>query len=129
MGKIVEFKQKPEMQISLYDMNKQAMANIDPYDPIILNKSCYDTAREIWREGVHYWMLLCRERNDYTIFRLVDDVNEFAKALIECLRNRGKVLDISKQNDGAYEIWIRDFDADENVVYYLFNYDNAIIEV
>ena len=30
---------------------------------------------------------------------------------MECLTNRGLVLDISKQGDGNYEIWIRDFDT------------------
>lgn len=131
MGKVINFvqKEKPELQMNLYDMNKQAMASVDPYDPIILNKSCYDMARDIWREGIHYWMMLCRERNDYTIFRLVNDKNELAKAFVECLTNRGLVLDISKQGDGNYEIWVRDFDTEENVAYYLFNYDNAIIEV
>jgi hypothetical protein len=74
-------------------------------------------------------MLLCRERNDYTIFRLEDSISDFESALIECLNNRGKVLDITKQEDGNYEIWIRDNVTDDNVVYYLFNYNNAIIEV
>ena len=119
--------------INLYDFNKVNMANIKPYDVITLNRLCKKTAEDIWhtfKQGCYsYWMLLCRERNDYTIFRLEDSISDFESALIECLNNRGKVLDITKQEDGNYEIWIRDNVTDDNVVYYLFDYNNAIIEV
>lgn len=119
--------------LNLYDFNKINMQNIKPYDPITLNRMCRKTIEDIWsrfNQGTYsYWMLLCRERNDYTIFRLEDSQEEFYSALLECLNNRGKVLDITKQPDDNYEIWIRDFDTNENVVYYLFDYNNAIIEV
>ena len=119
--------------INLYDFNKINMAQIKPYDIITLNRRCKDITKEIWcsfLQGDHsYWMFLCRERNDYTVFRLENSISDFESALIECLNNRGKVLDITKQSDNNYEIWIRDFDTDENVIYYLFNYNNAIIEV
>lgn len=119
--------------INLYDFNKANMAQIKPYDVITLNRICKKTVEDIWGrfpQGTYsYWMLLCRERNDYTVFRLEDSISDFESALKECLNNRGKVLDITKQLDNNYEIWIRDFDTDENVVYYLFDYNNAIIEV
>ena len=119
--------------INLYDFNKVNMAQIKPYDVITLNRICKKTVEDVWNRPVikdySYWMLLCRERNDYTVFRLENNKEEFYSALLECLSNRGKVLDITKQPDNNYEIWIRDFDTDENVVYYLFNYSNAIIEV
>jgi len=119
--------------INLYDFNKANMAQIKPYDPIALNLICNKTAENIWHTfsqgNYSYWMLLCRERNDYTIFRLEDSVSSFSSALVECLNNRGRVLDITKQEDGNYEIWIRDFDTNENVAYYLFDYQNGIVEV
>ena len=134
MSKIVDF---PEHKISLYDFNKKNMAQIKPYDPIALNNLCKKTAGEIWDANFladkpkdkTYWMLLCRERNDYTIFCVEHDVNELTSALIECLCNRGHVLDITRQDDGNYEIWVRDIDTKDNVVYYLFDYNEAIIEV
>ena len=134
MGKVIDY---PEHKISLYDFNKTNMAQIKPYDPITLNRMCGKAASEIWDSNFLaeepkdkiYWMLLCRERNDYTIFCIEHDVNELASAITECLTNRGHVLDITRQNDGNYEIWIRDFDTNENVVYYLFDYNNAIVEV
>ena len=118
-----------ELNFNFYDFNKVNMAQIKPYDPIALNRICQRAVDDIWQTLTPYWMLLCRERNDYTVFRLKESKEEFFSALKECLTNRGKVLDITKQEDGNYEIWIRDFDTDENVVYYLFNYTNAVIEV
>ena len=134
MSKIVDF---PEHRISLYDFNKKNMAQIKPYDPVALSNLCGKTASEIWDANFlaavpkdkTYWMLLCRERNDYTIFCVEHDVHELASAIKDCLFNRGHVLDITRQDDGNYEIWIRDFDTKENVVYYLFDYNDAIIEV
>ena len=134
MDKIIDF---PEHKISLYDFNKKNMAQIKPYDPIALNNLCKKVASEIWDSNFlaedpkekTYWMLLCRERNDYTIFCIEHDVNELTSAIIECLTNRGYILDITRQNDGNYEIWVRDFDTNDNVVYYLFDYNGAIIEV
>ena len=120
-------------KITLYDFNKANMAQIQPYDDITLNKMCNQIANEIWNykdiDEKIYWMLLCRERNDYTIFCIQYNLNELIKAIRDCLKNRGYVLDITKQPDNNYEIWIRDFDTNENVVYYLFDYNNAIIEV
>lgn len=115
---------------NLYDFNKVNMAQIKPYDPIVLNRMCGRIADDLWAlEKPTYWMLLCRERNDYTVFRIESDKEELKSALVECVSNRGMVLDISKQEDGAYEIWIRDIDTKDNVVYYLFDYNGGIIEV
>lgn len=117
--------------INLYDFNKTNMAQIKPYDPIVLARMCNKTAHDIWDRVQRpvYWMLLCRERNDYTIFCIKNQVSEFSSALVECLNNRGKVLDITEQDDGNYEIWVRDFDTNENVAYYLFDYQNGVVEV
>lgn len=115
--------------ISLYEFNKTNMAQIKPYDPIVLNEITTQVAEDIWYSASSYWMLLCRERNDYTIFHIHNDKKELQKAILECLNNRGYILDITKQPDDNYEIWIRDFDTNENVVYYLFDYNNAVVEV
>lgn len=125
---------KENNTISLYEFNKTNMAQIKPYDPIVLNEITTQVAEDIWSTlNTHgyptYWMLLCRERNDYTIFHIHYNKEELQKAILECLNNRGYVLDITKQPDNNYEIWIRDFDTDENVVYYLFDYNGAVVEV
>lgn len=123
-------------KITLYDFNKENMAQIDPYTKEDLEKLCKQVAEHIWEdfffkkpEDKTYWMLLCRERNDYTVFCIKDSMAELTEAIKDCLVNRGQVLDITKQEDGNYEIWIRDYLTKENVVYYLFDYNSAIIEV
>jgi hypothetical protein len=117
------------IELNLYDVNKQAMNEINPMETIDLYTACFETTEKIWDhcKKPHYWMLLCREKSDFTVFKLVASKDEFAEALIDCLENRGETLDITERPDGAYEIWIRI--GNENVVYYLFDYDNAIIEV
>ena len=123
-------------KITLYDFNKENMAQINPYTKQDLEKLCDQVAEHIWGDCFDknpgdktYWMLLCRERNDYTVFCIKDSMVELADAIKDCLVNRGQVLDITKQEDGNYEIWIRDYLTRENVVYYLFDYNSAIIEV
>ena len=117
------------LEVNMYEFNKANMAQIKPLDIIWFNQNCNTVAKEIAGGGPTYWMLLCREKYDYTIIHFVDSVDELAKAINECLRNRGNVLDFVKREDGNYEIWIRDRETEENFVYYLFNYDEAIVEV
>lgn len=80
-----------------------------------------------------YYMLLCNDRKDYTIFTLLDGEkdksDETASILIdECLFNRGliKGIDLTENKD-AFEIWLS-IDK-EAYCYYFFPYDNAIVEV
>jgi hypothetical protein len=119
-----------DLGLNLYDFNKQGMSQESPLDPIILFNKTKDTILDILTvKDTHYWMLLCNERKDYTLFNLIDpDVDSFTADLVETLKNRGWVLSIDKQEDGNFEIWIRDPDTKENFVYYLFNYNYGVVE-
>ena len=114
--------------VSMYEINKNLMAEDKPFDPIMINKVVKSTADGILASFKKYWMLLCRERNDYTVF-IVNGSNNLEKELKETLLNRGYLLSIDKQDDGNFEIWIRDSITKENFVYYLFDYTFGIIEV
>lgn len=116
-------------EVNMYEFNKVNMAQIKPLDIIWFNKKCITTANEIAGAGATYWMLLCRERNDYTIFHFVESIDKLADSINKTLRNRGDIIDFVRRDDGNYEIWIRDIDTKENFVYYLFDYNQAIIEV
>ena len=83
-----------------------------------------------------YFMLLCHELRDYTLFNLdktdswviakPETIFNSAIDVIDCLRNRGKLLSFIEQEDGAWEIWIRN---DEGCfAYYLFPYGEAVLE-
>ena len=79
----------------------------------------------------NYGMLYCKDKGDFTIFHMYENQNPnppaiAAKECLECCINRGDILSIEEQPDKNYEIWIR-IDG-KAFVYYLFPYDNAVIE-
>lgn len=116
---------------TLYEFNKEVMKNEKPLDPIQFNAQTKEACVEMQEREVQYWMLLCHERRDYTIFNIIacEDVKDIECEFRPTLQNRGIVLSIEKQPDESWEIWIRDIETEENFVYYLFPYDNGVIEV
>lgn len=115
---------------TLYDINKQCMNQFEEMDKKKIKENLEIIAKDLLNKAVMeekiYWMLLNNERKDYTVF-IPTTVDGMIQALEETLSNRGKILDIQKQEDGAYEIWIRDLYLKDNYVYYLFNYTNGIV--
>ena len=117
---------------TLYDFNKQLMSQAKELRRIDFKDSLNQIKDFIKEKDNKYFMLLCKERSDYTVFVLFknEDFNRqiFKKELSECLTNRGQILSIEKTKDKqAYEIWIKI--DEEAFVYYLFPYDLGVIEV
>ena len=78
-----------------------------------------------------YAMLLCHEERDYTVFNLdpvsVTSPHFAAREALGCCTDRGAVYSVEETEDKqAYEIWIKK--EDEMYCYYLFPYDQAVIE-
>jgi hypothetical protein len=79
-----------------------------------------------------YQMLLCRERNDYTIFKF-NHINSifYAQELFEVLQSRGAIIQLTPANEGvdvgAFECWVRS--AGDVFMYYLFPCDDFVINV
>lgn len=115
-----------DLGLTLYDFNKQGMSQEKMLDAIELNKQVANMIKDIAPRS-KYWMLLSNERKDYTIFIILTTEGTYNE-MIPTLRNRGEVLSIDKQEDGNYEIWIRDPNTKENFVYYLFDYTYGIIQ-
>lgn len=120
---------------NLYNMNKSLVAQEKPLDHIALGVALAKIANWFQRSRAKYFMLLCHENRDYTLFNFVyihdpADHSHYlhaAEELEECLVNRGKVISIEYQEEeDAWEIWIND---GEPKVYYLFKYDMGVIEV
>ena len=119
---------------SVYDYNKSVYDNFQPLDRIMLNLGQNLVSHFIEDTKNKYYMLLNKENADYTIFT-VDYIKpakrkSAAKILIdECIHNRGQAIDINLTEDkAAIEIWLRN-EENENLCYYFFPYDAAIIEV
>jgi len=117
---------------TLYDANKQLVEQTEkPLTHIEL--AAIQQKIEHWF-NMHidcYAMLLCHERRDYTIFHLYETANEnppavAAREFLGCLTDRGEILSIEETQDQAWEIWMNI--DDETFCYYLFRYDEAVIE-
>lgn len=116
---------------TLYDINKKLMANekkLSGFDLIGKKKSL----QAYFSNSIsNYFMMLCKEKSDYTLFKLSNHTTssyQAAEEVLLCMKERGTILSIDRTPDNiAYEIWIRD-EEDDNSCYYLFEYDKGVIE-
>ena len=124
----MEDKTLEQPTMSLYEYSKQVVANEVPMDPILFNQKMIEVSMDMVEHT--YMILLYHDRRDYTIFHIANaDKKIAANEISETLYNRGKILLVDKQKDGSWEIWIRDSLTDENFAYYLFPYDDGVVEV
>ena len=117
---------------TLYDANKMLIEKTIAYlDEEALTEGRNLISNFILHTENKYYMLLCNERKDYTVFHINDSLSgstEGAKILVdECIANRGhaKGINLTESKD-AIEIWIS-IDG-ESCCYYFFPYDAAIID-
>ena len=119
---------------NLYDANRQIMES-DTIKPMLAPAIAAAQLKieDFFNQRCDsYAMLYCRELSDITIFHMYEKQNPnppavAAKECILCCTDRGELLSIEEQPDKNWEIWIR-IDGEAHA-YYLFPYDNAVIEV
>lgn len=117
---------------TLYEANKQLV--LQTAKPLThMELAPIQSKIEEWFNWIidTYAMLLCHERRDFTIFHLYETQNPnppsiAAKELMLCLSERGEILSITETPDDAWEIWLKI--DDDAFCYYLFRYDNGVIE-
>lgn len=131
-----------EMGTSLYEVNKGLVEKNVPdlTDEEMQNKKTL-IIDFINNTSNQYYMLLCNDKKDYTIFRRETNENKdfldnletpdrdrlWNVLIDECLPNRGRTKSIElTENQDAVEIWIS-IDG-ESYCYMFFPYDAAIIE-
>lgn len=119
---------------TLYDANKQIMNSqkIKPLTAPELAAAEKKIENFFNMQCDNYGMLYCKDRSDFTIFHMYEKQNPNPPALaaaecIGCCLDRGDILSIEEQEDKNFEIWLKI--DDEAYAYYLFPYDNAVIEV
>ena len=115
---------------SLYDANKQLVINNEKVLTHLELARKQEMLEDFFKEEViDYAMLLCHDRRDYTVFHRdgAHAARMAAREAIGCCIDRGDILGIDlTDNEDAYEIWLRI--NDEAFCYYLFPYDQAVIE-
>ena len=132
----MEEKNKEVSLGTLYDVNKNLIQNaIKALDETALNSKKEIIKNFLRKTNNNYYMLLCNERKDYTIFTIGNIENKEQKIeklpfvlIDECLKNRGEIRVIELTEDkNAIEAWISI--NDESFAYYFFPYDSAIINM
>lgn len=117
---------------NLYDVNKNLVENYEKsLSPTALREKLKMVKKYMVKQH-NYFMLLCHEKRDYTLFKLQENSSSKAEIAIlelkECLENRGVIKGIDKTQDGmAIEIWISS--EGESSCYYFFPYDEGVIEI
>ena len=130
-----------EIQMTAYDINKQVIDQL-----LALTEEELEDKKDIIGQFVkntnnEYYMLLCREKNYYTLCHRVpgmnpspaDNVRQYSEwpneiittedLIIECSKCLGEIKSIELV-DGAVEIWVTDpFDT---YVMYFFPYDGGV---
>lgn len=136
-NKIIKFNKKqttnsPSLEGgTLYDANKSIMSTKKPLNDLEI-ASLYPKLEDWFNMIIDtYAMLLCHDRRDYTIFHLYEKENPnppavATKEFFGCLTDRGKILSIDETPDKAWEIWLKI--DNQPYCYYLFRYDEAVIE-
>ena len=124
-------KKEKETNVELgtaYDINKNL---VKKYEHELTKEELAEKEKmvdEFTREKFdNYYMLLCHDRRDYTIFHTTVREGSVYLDLEECLINRGKIYGIDRTEDEcAIEIWL--MINDEPYCYYFFPYGNAVVE-
>lgn len=115
---------------TLYELNQQLMSNEKKMSGLDLINRKKSLEAFFKNSSAAYFMMLCKERSDYTLFHLKSNKSyqKAAEEVMECIKERGTILSIDRTSDNiAYEIWIRD-EEEINSCYYLFEYDKGVIE-
>lgn len=115
---------------TLYDLNKQVMAQLPPQNETTLNH--FFTAIGDWfgKNQKRWFMIMCKERSDFTLLHITN--NNFhagIQELKEVLLERGQILAIQYvHGEDYFEIWIKDKN-DEVFLFIIFEAEWMIVEV
>lgn len=117
---------------NVFEMNKQIRRNSMPMaeekvSEAVINLSGWCS----FRCNARYYMLLCKERSDYTVFRLNNfNYEKVGRELQEVLESRGTILGIDYMHGyDCYECWIKDEETLEPFLYLFFVCDDFVVEV
>ena len=118
---------------SLYEMNQQVFKQMKPPSQRVIDADLANIGA--WFSSQHeakYYMLLCKERSDYTIIHFNNyNFNKAVDELKEILEERGDIMGFDYvHGDDIYECWVRERGEDPEVyMFMLFDADWMVVEI
>ena len=113
------------LEIDLYALNKQVIAQLPPFDLQRLEDA--KETLENWKQDNIPYLLYGREISYFTLFYPTDkEEDAFVDCVFDCLAAiSSTIYSFDIVSDGAIEIWM-DFDG-EATVFYLFDYSEGMV--
>lgn len=118
---------------SLYEMNQQMFKQMDPPTEQQINTALANVGA--WFSSnydTRYYMLLCKERSDYTLLHLTNfNFDKATQELKEVLESRGDIMGFDfVHGENAYQCWVRERDEEHaTYMFMLFEADWMIVEI
>lgn len=123
-------KAQGELKMSLFDINKQIISQQPTYDEAQIEEAKLKIFKfKLNNAESHYFMLLSRDINYYTVFAIDKAAKEnLEDVVIELLDSWGDIKDIdfSEEKD-SIDCWVKGFN-DNMAFFKLFPYDIGVIE-
>lgn len=126
---LFKFEDDAQFKMNAYDINKQIISQL----PAITDEDLEAVKSQIIRKycdqmKAEYYMLLCRDINYYTVFRidlkLADETVD--EALVDCAKYIGAIKSIGfTEDEQALELWMTN--EEDTYVAYFFPYDQGVI--
>lgn len=131
---VPENEEAPKVEVSLYELNQMMVAQMPPMEVDLMEANFISWYRQLKMDkNPAYFMLLGKELSYYTLFHLDwngdDKTENFWRELNEVLECAGPIRLMEKDTNGAFSIWV---DWQEKGVchcFYLFPYDEGVVEV
>lgn len=119
---------------TLYEANQQMYQQLATPSDKIIEKQLNKMLDWIINNLIHcyYFMLLCREKYDFTIFSCSQytDYENLKNEIKEVLQSRGTIIEIRlSDNKDMYECWVREEETKEVSMYAFFDCNDWVIEI
>lgn len=113
------------LQIDLYTLNKQIVAQLPPFD-IQRLQDARDTLENWKKENIPY-LLYGKEISYFTLFYPKEDMEDtFVDCVFDCLATiSNTIYSFDVVSDNAIEIWM-DYEGEATALY-LFNYEQGMV--
>lgn len=116
---------RQEMQMTLYDMNKQ-LAKQQPLFDEARVKDMAESIRSWKKKDVNLYMLYGKEISYFTVFqKQALAADNFVQALFRCLDSFEGVYSFEIVDEDTIELWVKY--EDDATCMYLFNYDAGVV--